>query len=106
MHIVCGEAGPVGFYDEAANLAFVLVALGPDDRYVCNGSRRDPHLLTVEDVFVALPHSPGFHAARIRSESRFRETEAADLLSLGKQRKPLILLIVTAKGIDGIHDQR
>src|SRR5262249_20289636 len=106
MHVLRGEAGAIGFHDEAANLAFVLVALGPDDRNICNGSRGDQHLLTIQDVFVALPYSSGFHATGIRSESRFGETEAADLLSLGKEWKPLILLIVAAKGVNRIHDQR
>src|SRR5262249_15482075 len=106
MYVLRGEAGAIGLDDKAANLALMLVALSPDDCNVGDGSRGDPHLLAIKDVFVTFARSTGFHSPGVRTESWLGETETADLFSLGEEREPLVLLLVAAEGVDGVHDQR
>ena len=78
----------------------------PDDGDVGDGAGGDPHLLAVEDVLVADLARAGAHAARVRSEVRLGEAEAAELFAGGELRQPVVLLLVGSEGEDGIHDQR
>src|SRR5436190_156235 len=106
MHILRGEAGTIGFNDEATNLAIVFIALCPNDCDVGNGSRGDPHLFAIQDVFVTSARSTGFHATGVGSESRFSKSEATDFFALREERQPFVLLLVAAERINGIHHQR
>src|SRR6185312_3208084 len=48
VNVLGFEAGAVGFYQEAADFAVVLVAFGPDYGNIGDGAGGDPHLLAVE----------------------------------------------------------
>ena len=69
-------------------------------------ARCDPHLLAVEDVFLAGFFGAGSHAAWIGAEIRFGQSEAADFLALLHDGEPGLLLLVAAKGVNGVHGQR
>ena len=106
VNVLGAEARPVGFDEEAANLVVFVFDFGPDDGDVGDGAGGDPHLLAVEDVFLARLSGAGAHAAGIGSEVRLGEAEAADLVALLHDRQPGLFLLVAAEGVNGIHRQR
>ena len=82
MDVLGGEAGAVGFDEEAADTFFAgfgvgVFDFGPDDGYVGDGAGGDPHLFAVEDVVVAVFAGAGAHAAGVGAEVGFGEAEAA-----------------------------
>ncbi len=79
---------------------------GPDHGDVGDVAGGDPHFFAVEDVFVAGFARGGGHAAGVRAEAGLGQPEAAELFAGGEGRKPGVLLLVGAEGVDGIHDQR
>ena len=111
MYVVRRKSGAVGFDEEAANAPVVwrnswLFELCPDHGNVCNAARGDPHFFAIENIVVAVFARAGSHAPGIGAEVRFRETEAAEFLSRSHLRQPEIFLLIRAKGIDRIHDER
>ena len=82
VDVLGGEAGAVGFDEEAADAFLCWVGggvfyLGPDDGYVGDAAGGDPHLFAVEDVVVAVFAGAGAHAAGVGAEVGFGEAEAA-----------------------------
>src|SRR5256884_152273 len=92
------------FHEESAD--FVVFRFGPDHGYVSDRAAGDPHLFTVEDVFMALLDGTGQHSAGIRTKLRLRQSEAAYGLALLQKREPFVLLRLAAIGINRIHHQR
>src|SRR5580700_11824048 len=106
MNVVGLESRAVFFDEEPANLVVLVFHLGPDDGNVGDAAGGDPHLLAVENVFVAHLAGAGSHAAGIGAETGLGESEAAELFALLHGWQPGLLLLFTAEGMDGIHDQR
>src|SRR6266478_7167624 len=80
--------------------------LGPDHRHVSDRAGGDPHLFAVQDILFAHFLRTCPHAARIRSEVRFSQSEAAELFALLHRGEPGVFLLVRAEGINWIHYQR
>ena len=78
----------------------------PDHRHVGHAAVGDPGLLAVEDPGVALAPGGGAHARGVRAEIRLGQPEAADRLAALQARQPLLLLLLGAVGVNGVHDQR
>ena len=93
------------FDEEAANLVVFVFHFGPDDGDVGDGAGGDPHLLAVENVFVADLAGARAHAAGIGAEAGFGESEAAELFALLHRRQPGLFLLLAAEVVDGIHAQ-
>src|SRR5438874_2570800 len=94
VDVVRGEAGQVGFDEEAENRRLNrrrLVEFGPDDGGVGDGAGSDPHLLAVEDVAAVDLAGTGAHAAGVGAEAGLGETEAAELLAGSHCRQPGLL---------------
>ena len=100
------ESGPVGLDDEAANQVVLVLHLRPDDGDVGDRAGGDPHLLAVQHVAVAVLARAGAHRAGIRAGIRLGQPEAAENLALRHLRQILLLLLLAAEGVDGIHAQR
>ena len=77
MDILRGETGSIFFNQESANLVVFVFNFRPDHGDVGDGTGSDPHLLAVEDVFVANFARARLHAAGVRAEARLRQPEAA-----------------------------
>ena len=103
VNVVGLEAGTVGFDEESADPVVFVFDLGPDDGDVGDGAGGDPHLLAVEDVFVADFLGAGAHAAGIGAEVGFGQAEAAELFALLHRGQPGLFLLVAAEGVDRIH---
>ena len=106
MDVFGGEAGTVGFDEEAADFAVFVFDFCPDDGHVGDGAGGDPHLFAVEDVLVGGFARGGGHAAGVGAEAGLGEAEAAELFAFGEGGEPVVFLLFGAEGVDGIHDKR
>ncbi len=106
VNVISLEAGTIGFDQEAANLVVFIFDLSPDHGDVGDGSGSDPHLFAVQDVLFANLRRPRPHAARIRSEVRFSQSEAAKLFAFLHRGQPCAFLLLGAEGVYRIHHQR
>ncbi len=68
-------------------------------------ARGDPHLLAVQDVLVAILTRARAHGSGVRTGVGFGQAEAADDLAQRHLRQILLLLLLAAEGVDGIHAQ-
>src|SRR5438094_676429 len=95
-----GVALGVGRDDEAADLfsIFDVAGLGPDDRDRGLRAVGDPHLGPVEHPTVLRFTGGCNHATGVRAEVRLGQAEAADFLTRGEERKPVLLLLLAAEG--------
>src|ERR1700678_413375 len=100
MNVGSLESRPVGLDDEAANQIVLVFHLRPDDG---DGAGGDPHLLAVQDVVVAVLTRAGAHRAWIRAGVRLGQAEAAEDFAERHLRQVLLLLLLAAEGVDGIH---
>src|SRR6202795_3620977 len=73
--------------------------LSPDHRHVGDRAGGDPHLFAVQDILFANLLCARSHAARIRSEVRFSQSEAAELFAFLHRGQPGIFLLVAAECI-------
>ena len=110
VDVASGEAGTIGFDEEAADAPLLLgdggvFDFGPDDGDVGDAAGGDPHLFSVEDVVVAVFACAGSHASGVGAEVGFGEAEAAEFFAGGQFGKPAGFLLVGAKGVDGVHDE-
>jgi len=104
VNIVGGKAGAVGLDQESANLTALILDFGKDNGHVGDGSGGDqsfsplrmyssPTLRAVVVMAPGLEPAPGSVG---RSSPVFRRW---------RERKPGVLLLVGAEGVDGVHDQ-
>src|SRR6516165_2632129 len=104
LHLLDAEPGRrLVLDDEALDLVVGDVAR-PDDRDVAPRSVADPALLAVEDPGVAFAFRRGRETTTgPRAYQRLGQREAADLLHARHGRQPLLLLLLGAREVDGIH---
>jgi len=82
---------------EAGGIALLLlgrVSPGDDQEIVGNVGQRDPGLLAVEDVAVALLHRRRLDRARIAARRGFGEAVAGNLGALGLRHQVALLLVL------------
>ncbi len=106
MDIVGTEARRLRRYQKAAHAVVFVFHFGPDHGDIGDRAGGDPHFFAVQDVVRAVATRACAHAAGIGTEIRFRQTEAAKFFALRHGRQPLVLLLVGAEGVDGVHDER
>ena len=111
MHIVRGKSGTLGFNKKAANAPVLrsdlrLFDLRPYHGNISDATGGNPHLLSIENIMVAIFACARSHAAGVRAEIGLGQPEAAKLFSCSHLRQPVVLLLLCAKGKDRIHDQR
>ena len=105
MYVIGFEAGTIGLYQESADTILFVLHLCPDDRDIGDGAGGDPHLLTVDHILIAHLARTGAHAAWVRTEVGLSQPEASQLFPFLHGRQPVVLLLVTAKLVNRIHDQ-
>ncbi len=103
VDVVGGEPWGIGWDDEAAD---PLLGPRPDDGDIGDSTVGDPHLRAVEYPIAAVPLGVCPHRSWVRAGVGLGETEAADHLTGGHPREPLLLLLLRAEPPDGEHRQR
>src|SRR5208282_3035181 len=106
MNVIGLESRTVGLHQKSTNLIAFVFHLRPDHRHIGYGAGRDPHFFAVQYVFFSNFASARPHAARIRSEIWFGQSEAAELFAFLHCGQPGVFLLVSAEGIYRIHHQR
>src|SRR5690625_4150238 len=104
----CTQSLAALIQDKATNLAVILAAghFGPDHKYICNRRVGNPGFSTSQDITSGYFFGPSLHAARIRAVVGFSQTKAAYPFSRSEFGQVFLLLLLSAKLIDGQHDQR
>ncbi|MCY1367534.1 hypothetical protein D9M69_544750 [compost metagenome] len=98
-----GQAFPALLEDEAADLAFVVLA--PDHEDVGDRAVGDPHLVAGQAVAAVDLLRAGDHRARVGAVVRLGQAEAADIFAAGQFRQVLLLGGLVAELEDRHHHQ-
>src|SRR6185312_1768127 len=111
MDILRGKSGTIGFNQKAANAPLLrrdarLFDLSPYHGNISDATGGNPHLLSIENIMVAILACARSHAAGVGTEIGLGQPKAAELFSCSHLRQPVVLLLLCAEGKDGIHDQR
>src|SRR3954469_9367637 len=102
LHRTAGEAFERPLDDERAETArvalFLFLGVGPPDHEEVIGDigKRDPALLAVQDIAIALLHRGGLNGARVAAGARCSEAGARQLVALRLRDEVARLLILVA----------
>ena len=98
------EAFPAFFDDKGGNSLSTDVGrrYGKDNVYIGFGSIGNKNLATVQEIVIAFIDCRRFRAAGIRAGIFFGQAESAELFSFCQGNQVLFLLLLIAKGSDGI----
>lgn len=102
------EAFPAFFDDKGRNPfgANIGCSHGKDDVYIGFGRIGNKNLATVQEIVIAFIDCRRFRAAGIRAGIFFGQAESAELFSFCQGNQVLFLLLLIAKGSDGIGAKR